>query len=137
MVLRNPNGQFRRRGSMNNQFFSAENTLSEGIANFEFKMVEAMEDHADSFAEELREYARRTAPWDDRTGMAREGLETNVERNGSDGLAVNLYHTVDYGVWLEVRWGGRYAVLIPTIETMGPDLFKRMSRMMDGITFYE
>lgn len=137
MVLRNRNGQFRRRGQFNNEFFSADNTLSEGIANFEFKMYERMDEIAEEFSREMEAYARSNAPWDDRTGDARSGLTSEISDNSESGtLAVNLFHTVDYGVWLEIRWGGKYAILIPTIENMGPRLLEMMERMMDRIVFY-
>jgi hypothetical protein len=99
-------------------------------------MFDALREEGDEFAEELREYARMNAPWEDRTGEARAGLDTSVEQEG-DSLAVNLFHTVDYGIWLEIRWGGKYAILIPTIENMGPKLLERLRQKMDRITFYE
>ena len=137
MVLRNRNGQFRRRGSFNNNFFSADNTLAEGIANFEFKMYEAMDEVAADFAMEMEAYARSNAPWEDRTGDARGGLTGQVDTSAETGtLSVNLFHTVDYGVWLEIRWGGKYAIIIPTMENMGPKLLQKMEGMMDRIVFY-
>ena len=136
MALRNPNGRFRKRGSLNNKLFTADNTLARGIAQFEFKMTEGFEEIIRAFRDELVDYARTNAPWEDRTGEARSGL--NAEFYGDEGfMGITLFHTVDYGPWLELRWGGKYAIIIPTIETLGPELLERMQRMMDRITFYE
>lgn len=136
MALRNSNGRFRRRGSFSNNAFSADNTLSKGIAQFEFKMTEGFENAIREFKEELVDYARSNAPWDDRSGDARSGLDAEFYGE-ADALGITLFHTVDYGPWLEIRWGGRYAIIIPTIENMGPKMLEKMERMMDGIVFYE
>lgn len=61
------------------------------------------------------EYAKANAPWTDRTGDARRGLNVAVE-NDSDSLIMSLYHTVDYGLWLEVIENGQFAIIMPTLQ---------------------
>ena len=135
MALRNSNGQFRKRGSFNNKMFAADSTLSKGIAQFEFKMRDGFEEIIREFKNELIDYARSNAPWEDRTGDARSGLD--AEFYGDDNaVGITLFHTVDYGPFLEIRWGGKYAIILPTVEAMGPKLLDRMERMMDKIIFY-
>jgi hypothetical protein len=56
-------------------------------------------------AEDMENYAKANAPWTDRTGDARERLHATVEETGPIGTIV-LAHGVDYGIWLEVRFGG-------------------------------
>lgn len=136
MSLRNANGRYRRGGSFNNRMFSADSTLARGIAQFEIKMKDGFEEIVREFASEMASYAQTNAPWEDRTGEARSGLHTEVYE-GDNTMGITLFHTVDYGVWLEVRWGGKYAIIMPTVETMGPRLLERMTRMMDKIVFYE
>lgn len=63
--------------------------------------------------------AQRDAPWADRTGDARAGLEATVEEDNGE-IVLNLYHTVDYGLWLEVIQNGNYATIMPTLENYGP-----------------
>jgi hypothetical protein len=77
------------------------------------------------FAAEVQAYAREHAPWEDRTGDARQGL-TAEGRQRLTSYTVVLYHTVDYGIWLETRWDGRYAIIIPTILHMGHELMDRL-----------
>lgn len=136
MALRNANGRFRRRGSFDNKQFSADSTLAKGIAQFEFKMHEGFEEIIRSFRDELIDYARSNAPWEDRTGDARSGLDAEFYGD-ENAVGITLFHTVDYGPWLEIRWGGKYAIILPTVEAMGPKLLDRMQRMMDKIIFYE
>lgn len=116
-------------------FFTTD-TLTKGIAQFEFKMREHMELIALEFAVELQNYAQNHAPWNDRTGDARQGLQADTF-NERDSMGVIIFHTVEYGIWLEVRWGGRYAIIIPTVEQKGPELLARMQGIMSRIVFYE
>lgn len=77
-------------------------------------------------------YARQNAPWTDRTSNARNGLFSQVERERPV-YRIVLAHGVPYGIWLEVRFSGRFAIIRPTIDHQGPlvmetaaKLFQRM-----------
>lgn len=72
-------------------------------------------------AAEVEAAARANAPWDDRTGDARMGLTAEVYDDGGV-MVMELYHTVDYGEWLEVIQDGRFATIMPTLEAFGPRL---------------
>lgn len=72
--------------------------------------------------------ARRTepqmkarAPWKDRTGNARRGLNSGVEPV-SNGVLLYLGHGVTYGVYLEKKFGGRDAIVDPTAERLLPEI---------------
>lgn len=117
-------------------YFSVD-TLTRGIAQFEIKMRDKIGEIAEEFAQELVDYARSHAPWEDRTGDARAGLSSLVEFGRGQNLVVSLFHTVEYGIWLEVRWSGRYAIIIPTVDRKGRDLLAKMKGIMDRIVFYE
>jgi len=129
--IRNRNGTF---GS--SKGFFETNTLERGLAQFEFKMRDRMMEIAEEVAKDLESHAKSKAPWENRTGAAREGLTAEVQEE-RDLIVVQLFHTVDYGVWLEVRWSGKYAIILPTIEQKGPDVLAKMKGMMDRIIFYE
>lgn len=75
-------------------------------------------------ADDIREYAQNNAPWTDRTGAARDGLSTDVFEEGGF-IVIELYHTVEYGVWLELIQDGAYAIIMPTLEVMGPEVLGR------------
>lgn len=76
-------------------------------------------------------HMKATAPWTDRTGAARSGLNAEVVVS-SNKVAIVLYHSVPYGVYLETRWGGRFAVIQPTLAVMGPVFAKAVGRMVFG-----
>lgn len=82
---------------------------------FEAGVESAME----RFADEVLNHAQEFAPWEDRTGDARAGLDTDVRSEGGD-IVLTLFHTVDYGQWLETIQNGRFATILPTLEAMAP-----------------
>lgn len=70
-------------------------------------------------------YMKKNAKWTDRTGNARRGLSARVTRSRW-GRKITLSHGVSYGIWLEVRWAGRYAILNPSVREITP-------RIMSGL----
>lgn len=81
-------------------------------------------------AEAMENYAKANAPWQDRTGDARERLHATVEETGPIGTIV-LAHGVDYGLWLEIANGGRYAIIAPTIDVYGPIIMRSLQNMIN------
>lgn len=77
-------------------------------------------------------YARTNAPWKDRTSNARNGLFAKAERERPI-YRIIIAHSVPYGIWLEVRWAGRYAIIRPTVDHEGPELMKTASMAYDRI----
>lgn len=69
----------------------------------------------DAWAPRLEGEMKANAPWTDRTGAARQGLRCFAER-GPDFVNLWLVTSVSYGVHLELRNAGRYAIIMPTIE---------------------
>ena len=69
-------------------------------------------------AEQMEVYARTNAPWTDRTTKARRGLRgyagASPLRRDCWCAAIQHGEDVHYGVWLENRWNGRYAIIGPT-----------------------
>ncbi len=95
----------------------------EGIAEIQKRMDDyavaihtAMLGVAQYFAPVLETEAKNNAPWVDRTGNARQGLNGFAEDVSQTIVEIYLAHKMDYGVWLELKNSGRYAVILPTIE---------------------
>lgn len=74
-------------------------------------------------------YMRSNAPWQDQTGNARNGLSGSTEVSG-DSVSVVYFHQVPYGIWLEVANSGRYQIIAPTIQVMGPRWFNLLRSMI-------
>jgi hypothetical protein len=73
--------------------------------------------HRQAAAVEAR--MKLTAPWQDRTGAARRGLYARVYDDGGE-IVMEAGHSVSYGKWLELIQHGRFAVIMPTLEAVGP-----------------
>ena len=43
-----------------------------------------------------------------------------------------LAHTVFYGKYLELRWGGRYAIIFPTIHRHLNNIRNQLDRLFQG-----
>jgi hypothetical protein len=94
-------------------------TLTPNLLRFNIEFSAYVAGLTKGFAAQVENYAQQNARWQDRTGQARRGL-TATGSSSITKYTIDLFHTVDYGIWLEVRWSGRYAIIIPTIEVMGP-----------------
>jgi hypothetical protein len=73
-------------------------------------------------------WMKSNAPWTDRTGNARNGLNGVVNRDG-DWTSITFFHSVPYGIWLEVRWSGKYSIIGPAVEEFGPKYMSLASKM--------
>lgn len=102
-------------------------TLTPGLLALPVVVDEGIELLLEQIAEEMEAYAQSNASWEDRSGDAREGLTAEVVDEGLFRNSIVLYHTVDYGIWLEIRWNGRYAIILPTIEHFGPIVMASLS----------
>jgi hypothetical protein len=65
-------------------------------------------------AQLMAEYAQTHARWTDRTGNARQGLTGQAFIDGTAIILV-LFHTMDYGIWLEIALAGNYAIIMETL----------------------
>lgn len=85
-------------------------------------LVEEAAEKFEQAAVGILQYARANAPWADRTGMARAGLQTSVFVSGEE-VVLELYHTAEHGLWLEVIQDGAFATIMPTLEQFAPMAF--------------
>lgn len=80
-------------------------------------------------------HMKQNAPWQDQTGNARQGLRAEAYDLGGGDMGIILYHQVPYGIWLEIRNSGEYAIILPTIETKGPEVMASLERILERIRF--
>ena len=78
-------------------------------------------------------YMKTSAPWTDRTGNARSGLSSAVGWEPKVSHSITLFHRVSYGIFLETRWAGKFAIILPTIQKFGPDTMRLLEKMFDKI----
>jgi len=87
---------------------------------------------AQRMAPQVEAYMKNNAPWTDRTGNARNGLAAHAYQEG-DEIGILLYHQVSYGIWLEIAHSGKYAIIQPTVDVMGPRVMQQYSNLLERI----
>jgi hypothetical protein len=107
-------------------------TLTPNLKAFPDHVDQAIARTIDYFSVQTEAYMRSHAPWNDVTGNARNGLRARPEHDGHS-HSILCYHTVPYGIWLEVRWEGKYAIIAPTIKTQGRALMAFMRGLMKKV----
>jgi len=100
------------------------NTLTVGVAKTAH-YADDVENDLRRLMEQMVEDAKQNAPWQDNTGSAREGLDADLD-NSDNVYTVTLFHTVDYGQWLETIQSGRFAIILPTIEKWAPQMLNEV-----------
>lgn len=106
--------------------------LARAIEQYGERVLIAVAAVAGQLATKMEGAAKRDAPWTDRTGNARSGLFGTSEANIAQQLVViYLSHgpVIDYGVFLELAHGGRYAVVMRTIESHLPELHAMLNEI--------
>jgi len=103
-------------------------SLREGDERVRAKIKAVMEYKAP----QVENYMKINAPWTDQTGNARQGLRAQPFEEGSN-LGIILFHQVPYGIWLELKNSGEYAIIEPTVASQGPEVMKSIERILESI----
>jgi hypothetical protein len=74
---------------------------------------------ATKYAPEIEAYLKREASWMDRTGNLRASLYTEVESSLTE-IVLAFDYGLDYGVYLEFKHQGRYAIIAPALDYFAP-----------------
>lgn len=68
------------------------------------------------WAPQIEADMKRNASWEDRTSNARQTLNAFVHSPRTGVLALVAKQQMTYGVQLETKYGGRYAIVLPTLQ---------------------
>ena len=96
------------------------------LAELEVGLRTRVREVLDHYASEMEAYAQDNAPWEDRTGEARDGLTAVVQENALDQEIV-LYNDSDHGIWLEIAMQQRFQIIMPTIDRYGPEIMAALA----------
>lgn len=100
--------------------------ISPNLEVLDERLPAAIEKIFDYFSGKAETEMKSGARWSDRTGNARAGLVSAAERNG-DEFTLYFASMASYGIWLEIRWSGKYAIVGPVMESIGPRLAKMIA----------
>ncbi len=85
--------------------------------------------YADTAAKKMEAEAKKNAPWQDRTGNARNSILGNFGWQG-DKAVITLSGNMDYSVYLELAHEKKYAILKPTIDRNAPEVIKGYQKLV-------
>ena len=114
---------------MANDGISWSGTLSGNLNTFGAKTKARMVAVAKYAAPQIQSDMRSNAPWEDQTGNARNGLFAK-EQISTNRVDIVLYHSVPYGIWLELRWSGKYAIITPSLAKWAPKVMALVSKSL-------
>ena len=103
--------------------------LLKGLADREIKVRASLGLYADTIAKKMETHAKTNKPWTDRTGRAKQSLNSSWKWMG-DVARVELSHGVDYGVYLEFCNERRFSVISPTINYIAPKAIKGLNNII-------
>src|SRR3990172_2730463 len=131
--------------------------IAKGLDDYGRKALVAIQAVANYWGQLVQNEARENAVWEDRTGNARGGLffavdgfglspitgtvtpeatsemsDVAVESGSKDTLIITLGHTVFYGKFLELSNGGRYAIIMSTLEKNLGNLERQVQDVFRG-----
>ena len=109
--------------------FKFEGNLEKNLLKEPARQQAAIYAAAQYVAPQIESFMRTEATWTDRTGNARNGLKARVFSNTKK-VSIVLYHSVPYGPYLEVRWGGKYGIIMPALAAGGPLFLETCARLM-------
>lgn len=119
-----------RRKSAYRGFHWETDTLTPNIKKLPLKLERAIVAAIEYHATRAEAYARSNAPWTDRTTNARNGLFAVTEHEPFKAHRIILSHSVPYGIWLEIRWSGKYQIILPTIDRTGRDVMDTIGKFL-------
>ena len=124
--IRNVKGQF---GGGTGFAWQGLRELDEAVYDFGDGILRDTEKAIKDLAIEMERWMKDNAKWVDDTGDARQGLQAAVVREGPSSWSIYVGHGKDiyYGVWLEVRFGGKFAILTPTLIHFAPQLASKIA----------
>ena len=83
-----------------------------------------------SYTQRIEDWMVENAAWEDRTGLARDELYAQVSDVMNQAVVISIGHGVHYGLFLEINYAGKYAILNPAVDHFAPLIFADLKRML-------
>lgn len=117
-------------GAKGMQLIMTSDTLTPGVKGLKDFVDKSVATTLRYYEPQVENSAKLNAPWTDQTTNARNGL---IARSGKDSKEywLVLAHSVPYGIWLEVRWSGKYAIIMPTLDEYGPKVIQTLNNILE------
>lgn len=87
----------------------------------------------DTVGKKTETWAKKNAPWQDRTTNARRGLNGGAMKIDKDTAAMFIAHAVSYGIYLELSHQRRFAILEKAIEKFEPEVVRQINNIINKV----
>jgi hypothetical protein len=104
-------------------------TTLKNLKGYQTRALTGLQLVSEAAALAMQTYAQTNAKWTDRTGNARQRLQGSSYWNGR-ALVTAVQHHVDYGVWLELAHGRKYAILEEALASEADELLKQYKKIV-------
>ena len=94
------------------------------------RMEQAVKIVCERAAQEAVNWAKTNKKWTNRTSNAVNGLRNDVRWESKVKIVLSVYHTMDYGVWLELAHQKKYAILQQAIAAKADELFEGLEALL-------
>ncbi len=81
---------------------------------------------AQAVAEDVRQYMVANHPWTNRTNEAEDNLRASAHRLAAHVVAIYLVQGAPHGIWLEIRWGGRWGIIPDALAYAFPNIMREL-----------
>lgn len=105
--------------------------LQQSIVQYGDRVIVAILSIAQYVATQAQNEMRQNARWTDRTGNARNALFSMAEMASTDLVIIYLSHgsAIEYGIMLETGYGMKYAIIVPTMQRLLPQLENMLNQL--------
>ncbi len=86
--------------------------------------------YGDTAAKKMEAEAKENRPWQDRTSQAKNRMLGSFDWRGDEAV-ITLSGNVDYHVYLELGYGKRYSILVPTIHNNASEILKGYKKLVE------
>jgi len=116
-------------GELAVNWHGTDRAMAERVEAYKRNLLAAVFALATEWATRIANDARAGAPWTDRTGDARRLLFGRAFRLAM-GAVIVVGHGVFYGIYLERRWGGKYAAIMPALQRAYAAVMASLQRLV-------
>jgi hypothetical protein len=111
--------------------WSGTHTITQNMARYGDAVKDVALNVGNAVAPRIETDAKNEASWTDRTGHARAGLNVQVwQTDNGDVTVIQLAHGMYYGIFLEVRNQGRYAIIMPILQRYYPVVWRMITEAL-------
>lgn len=108
-------------------------SLGRNLDTFDEKVHEFIKRDLEVTASRAEVVLKTHAPWKDRTGEARQGLWCDPWWDNAGNYSILMGHTVDYGIYLEESWGGKFQVVMPVLVSVARGFMESLIGMLNQL----